>query len=263
MRRSAEWAVRCMHESRYYERNSFLTLTYDNAHLPQKGTLVIKHLQDFWKRLRMHLQRDHGVTDTKYFACGEYGEVKGRPHYHAVLFGWDFPDKVATENNPWAKDPLFHSDSLTKLWGHGKTVVGTLTASSAAYTARYTMKKVYGEKSAEAYHAEGKIPPFNAVSKGIGRRYFAEFRGDFFPCDYLVREDNYQRIPVPRFYDKLLAEISEEELAEVKRQRKLRALDLNPNDQTRERLKIREAVLLLKIQRLRRNLEAASQNETK
>lgn len=260
MKHSAEWATRVMHEARYYERRSFLTLSYATPHLPARGTLVFKHLQDFWKRIRTYLKRNHNVTDTKYFACGEYGEKKGRPHYHAILLGWDFPDKVPIKQSEKTQEVLYRSEQLQKLWGLGDCFIGEVTSQSAAYTARYTMKKVYGEAAEEEYHAMEKEPPFITMSQGLGRRYFNQFKTDMYPCDYVTTED-YRKIQIPRFYDKLLAQLSADELEHIKEQRKIRAAAGNQNDRTPERLKIREAVLKLKIRSLQRNLERV-QNET-
>lgn len=268
LRKAAEWAVRCVHESRYHERNSFLTLTYETKYLPKNSSLCKKDLQDFLKRLRTHLHDTedylkihepyHGPwqpPEIKYFACGEYGEAKGRPHYHAVLFGWDFPDRIIVQNNPWAKDPLYESPTLNKLWKWGVCKIGELTQSSAAYTARYTMKKVYGTESRGMYEDQGKIPPFNLMSKGIGREYFKEFRTDMFPCDYVLDPETKARIPVPRFYDKLLAELDAEKAAHIKRMRQQKADQRNPADMTPERLAIREECLKIRIERLKRPLE--------
>lgn len=259
LRKAAEWAIRCVHEARYHKRNSFLTLTYDTPHLPKNNSLIKKDLVDFWKRLREHLDRVETYlkinepyygpwqpVPIKYFACGEYGEVKGRPHYHAVLFGWDFPDREPVNNNPWAKDPLYESKTLNKLWGNGVCKIGDLTASSAAYTARYTMKKIYGAESKALYEDQGKIPPFNLMSKGIGRRFFNEFQQQIFTCDFVRNPETKQPQPVPRFYDKLLQALDAEKAAHVKDMRQQKQNRANPEDSTPERLEMRHESLKLR-----------------
>ncbi len=50
---SRQWATRMVHEAYMHEHNSFITLTYDNEHLPEDGSLVRKHLTDFFKRFRL------------------------------------------------------------------------------------------------------------------------------------------------------------------------------------------------------------------
>ena len=89
--RSRDWALRCVHEASLHERNCLVTLTYDSEFLPPFGSLVPSDLQKFLKRLRKSLG-----ADIKFFACGEYGETGGRPHYHLCLFNCDFDDK-----EPW------------------------------------------------------------------------------------------------------------------------------------------------------------------
>ena len=78
-----EWSLRMLHELTYHPQSSFITLTYDDYHLPSDNSLKKRHLQLFIKRLRKNL----GERRIKYFACGEYGGQTMRPHYHAILFG--------------------------------------------------------------------------------------------------------------------------------------------------------------------------------
>lgn len=256
MKRAAEWAVRCIHESRYYDATCFITLTYDTPHLPPRQTLVKKDFQDFMKRLRAHLDYQHDIEEIRYFMAGEYGESKGRPHYHAIIFGYDFPDKTPCEKNPWSESPLYESEELTKLWGMGRCTIGTLTHQSAAYVAAYTTKKVYGKDMEKEYAAQGKIPPYNAMSQGIGRRWFTAFKGDIYPCDYLIHPETKIRMAVPRFYDKLLAEYSLEEYEAVKQKREQkRSRSVNPENDSPERLAVREECHKLRIARLKRRIE--------
>ncbi len=89
LERSRQWAMRCMHEAQLHENNCFITLTYDNTHLPSDGSLHYKDFQLFIKRLR----KKFGNTRIRYYMAGEYGENFGRPHFHACIFGHDFHDK--------------------------------------------------------------------------------------------------------------------------------------------------------------------------
>lgn len=289
LKRSAEWALRIVHESRYYARSSFLTLTYDHGHLPESRSLVVEDFQKFMKRLRMRLSRGvlneagledekinrdfigprlpvngiEYVEDIKYFACGEYGENKGRPHYHAVLLGWDWPDRVPVPNNPGAKDKLYDSPLLASIWGQGNVRIGDLSANSAAYVARYTMKKTYGKDADREYKETGRIPPFNLASKGIGRRFFHEFRDDIYPCDSILSQDGNHRLPVPRFYDKLQQALQDafigprledhkDELREVKAARRARGEEREA-DNTPERLAVKEKILKMRIASLKKS----------
>lgn len=84
--RSREWTTRLIHELSYWDKASFVTLTYDNEHLPSDNSLSVRHWQLFMKRLRKQVE----PLKIKYFASGEYGDKFGRPHYHAIIFGLDF-----------------------------------------------------------------------------------------------------------------------------------------------------------------------------
>ena len=123
---SRQWAIRCVHEAQMHEHNAFITLTFDKEHLPDDHSIRKEHLQKFFKRLRKRI----GV-DIRYFACGEYGSRNNRPHYHAIIFGYDFPDKylhTKTRNG----DLLFRSPTLEKAWKFGYSLIGHVTFESAA-----------------------------------------------------------------------------------------------------------------------------------
>ncbi len=135
--RSQSWAVRCFHESSLYDRNCFVTLTYNNSCLPNPPSLVPRHFQLFMKRLRFR----YGSHRIRFFHCGEYGSKYGRPHYHACLFNFDFPDKVF--HTSIRSKPYYVSDSLSNLWPYGFSLISDLTFSSAAYVARYIVKKSF------------------------------------------------------------------------------------------------------------------------
>ena len=127
-----------------HEENSFVTLTYSDEHLPDGGRLVLDDFQRFFKRLRKRV----GVP-VRYYHCGEYGETFGRPHYHACIFGYGFPDRVL-----WSYSngqPLYSSKELSDLWPYGHALIGEVTFDSAAYVARYIMKKVNGDRADEHY----------------------------------------------------------------------------------------------------------------
>lgn len=268
LRRAGDWAMRCMHEFKSvkvvdrmrvpkYEAGCFLTLTYDDSHLPVNRSLEPEDFRGFMKRLREYLVRVEGYNEPiKYFMCGEYGPVKGRPHYHAVLFGWAPKDQVSVPNNPGASDILYDSEVLTGLWKCGRVRIGTLTARSCAYVARYCLKKVFGLEAEKVYTDTGRVPPYNGMSKGIGRDYFFQFKGDFFPSDFIVDEETFIKRAVPRFYDKVLEALDKGEYEAVKQKRAERAGKfLKLSDSTPERLRIREECAERRVKRLTRSLD--------
>lgn len=244
LRRSREWAVRIMHERRYHDEACFLTLTYDDLHLPFDGGLCKKDLQDFWKRLRSK------VGKVRYFACGEYGSQLSRPHYHAALFGWTPPDLVACGFGGDG-DRIYSSDFLESVWGNGICVVGELSFASAAYVARYVTKKVYGPSSDEYY--QGKTPEFLVMSRrpGIGEQFVSDYGKQMLDNDFLVIDN--QKYTLPRYYDKKISLQDEQVFASIKAERVRKALAA-PLDSP-SRLAQRELYRTLKAQKLVREYE--------
>lgn len=136
--KAKDWATRAVLEMKYHSNSCFLTLTYDDCHLPKDGKLVKKHLQDFFKHLR------NWNYKFRYLACGEYGSITGRAHYHAIMFGVDFSQLYDIEE--WSKGSdgqmLYHSNYLDSIWTFGRVVIGAASFESVAYVARYTTKKI-------------------------------------------------------------------------------------------------------------------------
>lgn len=117
LQRAKEWAVRCWAESNSYVDNcAFVTLTYTDDSNP----IVLRKsdFQAFMKRFRISLERKFGVKDVKYFACGEYGGLSLRPHFHAIIYGFNFPDRRFVKRTDKGY-PLYTSELLTNVWGKG------------------------------------------------------------------------------------------------------------------------------------------------
>ncbi len=241
LERSRQWAMRCVHEASLYEDNCFITLTYDDKNLPRDGSLNKKHFQDFMKRLRSRFVERR----IRFFHCGEYGVKYRRPHYHACLFNFDFVDKrvfkVVNGNR------LFTSVDLESCWEFGFSSVGSLTFESAAYVARYIMKKITGDAAEDHYrgvHSEtGELvklqPEYTTMSRrpGIGREWFDRFRGDVYPGDDVILRGRSMR--PPRYYDCLFEVEDPSAFAEIKSERIRRAYK-GRDDCTPERLAVRE-----------------------
>lgn len=246
------WAARCVHHAQTYLENSFLTLTYDEDHLPHGATLYPHHLQLFVKRVRKSLY----PKLVEYFGCGEYGDELGRPHYHLLLFNHRFPTE-AIWNKSHAGFAQYLSSALTKLWPYGRATQGELTFESAAYCARYALKKINGEKAKRHYERvdpeTGEItrraPEFLLMSKRrpIGKEWLTNFKSDVYPSDFIVVRG--QKMKPPRYYDQ---QLSEAEKTPIKEARALRAK--RSPDNTPERLKAREIVKLAQVKQLQRNL---------
>lgn len=246
LERSRQWAIRAVHESQLHDQNCFITLTYSDDHLPPGATLVKRDVQLFLKRLR----KARGSFRTLY--CGEYGETTQRPHYHALLFGLDFNDKQPLKRTG-SDEMIYSSAQLDKVWGLGHCSVGALTFESAAYVARYVVKKITGD-AAEAHYA-GRLPEFMqpSLKPGIGSQWLEKFRSDVYPSDQLVVRDGIVCSP-PRYYDKQQeAHIGEDAFAKHKSKRRRKALKHKSNN-TRERLAVREEVQASKLKQLKRGL---------
>jgi len=176
LERSRQWAVRCMHEASLHEKNSFVTLTYKDA--PE--SLEYRDFQLFMKRLRKVRGR------CRFYMGAEYGEQRGRPHFHALLFGVAWPDGVYLGKSP-SGFKLFRSAQLSALWPQGFASVGDVTFESAAYVARYCMSVITGDKAVE--HYGGRKPEFGRMSlrPGIGRAWIDKYgRSDVLPDGNVV-----------------------------------------------------------------------------
>lgn len=262
MERARQWAVRCMHEASLYESNVFVTLTYNEAHLPDGNELNYADFQKFMKRLRKKFPQRR----IRFFMCGEYGENRGRPHYHACLFNIDFDDRVYFKTGP-SGSRIYTSKTLQDLWADrnsdpiGFVTVGDVNFDSAAYVARYVMKKRLGRGSAEEYEfidlETGEVhqrdAEFNRMSlkPGIGRGFYDKFKRDIFPHDLVVV--NGKEMKPPKYYYKMLAEddgFTYDDLQYV-REKRARACAA---DNTPERLEVKETVLDARLKFLKREL---------
>lgn len=244
LERSRQWAIRCIHEASLYDNNCFITLTYRTECLPSGGSLRPKDFTDFMKRFRK--KYGEGI---RYFQCGEYGEQFSRPHHHACIFNFDFPDKELLSFN--RGNPIYTSVSLSQLWPFGFSSIGDVTFESAAYVARYIMKKVTGDVA--DLHYDGRQPEYVTMSRrpGIASDWFKKYSSDCYPKDYITIRDGLKCRP-PKFYDRLYAENHQLELLEIQKKRRLYA---ESHLETDCRLRDRELAAQLRAKKLCRNLE--------
>lgn len=220
--RSAHWAVRCVHEASLHEDNCFITLTYNPENLPPDCGLVKSDFQKFIKRLRKYLKG----RKIKYFQCGEYGDRNNRPHYHAIIFNYNFDDWVYLFDSP-SGEPIYSSPTLEKIWGLGFVTIGTVTFESASYVARYCLKKINGKKADEIDPATGlkhyeRInshtgeisevwPEYCTMSRGgrsgrgIAHDWISKYTSDFYPKDFTTIRG--RRVSPPAYYDRYLKSI--------------------------------------------------------
>lgn len=231
-----------MHEASLYERNCFLTLTYDDENLPYRSALDYPTFQKFMKRLRKFA----APIQPRFYMCGEYGPENWRPHYHSCIFNFDFDDKVYWSKSPGGEN-LYRSPSLERLWPFGFASIGSVTFESAAYVARYCVQKITGFNAKSHYlrrdqAGEYSLPPeFNHMSlkPGIGSAWLSKFQTDVYPLDYVIV--NGVKCKPPKYYDRLFSRVDPDTLEDIKFQRDQLARS-RFEDNTPERLAVKEIV---------------------
>lgn len=259
LERSRQWAIRCVHEAQMHEHNSFVTLTYDDAHL-KSLSLDYRDFQLFCKKLRKRLGK------FRFYMAGEYGSKYSRPHFHACLFGVDFVDKSYLRTTG-SGSKLFSSKLLADVWNNGYCSVGTVNFESAAYVARYVLDKVYdGNKFHEIINPDTgevfrRVKEFSRMSLGtskdklggIGKSWLQKFGADVYPHGKVV--SNGVEVLPPRYYDNIYKlEDAIGYAAMVDRRRK--SADRQWEDQSPKRLLVKEKVKLAQLDMLSRDLGA-------
>lgn len=231
---SRRWADRCMIENMYHDKSYFLTLTYDDEHVPRSWysdpstgeafesfTLKKKDLQDFHKRLRFH------YTDTlRFYACGEYGSHTFRPHYHSIMYGLDLPDL-----QPFQRTKLgyqyYTSRWLADIWKNGHVMVGEVNWNTCAYVARYIMKKHLG-KDSDFYVQHGLEPEFTLMSRrpGLAHQYYEDHKDELIAGKeiFISTDTGGKKLRTPKYYDAYFELDFPEEFAIIKEDRLHRAL---------------------------------------
>lgn len=240
--KSREWANRAVMEQMYHQESWFLTLTYDDEHLPRSypvdestgeiisvhATLVKKHLQDFLKRLRFHTTQKF-----RYFVAGEYGTQSYRPHYHLLLFGLRLNDLSVISQN-FAGQSYYVSDMIQKCWPDGIHILGPVTWQSASYVAQYTMKKATHGYDPRYYRVAAIQPEYQSMSlkPGLGRQYYDDHPDLFDYQTFSVSTpQGGRRMVPPEYFRKLFkAEHPEEYLR--------RSLDSRKEQEIKEHLEL-------------------------
>jgi hypothetical protein len=259
---SRQWALRCEHEISLHSENTYITLTYDQEHIPSTGSLVKKDFQDFMKRYRKSIS----PKKIRYFMCGEYGDELSRPHYHAIIFGHEFPDAYHFKTKKDIK--YYRSPQLEKLWTNGQSIIGQACFETAAYVARYITKKITGDTAFDHYStidtATGELgillPEYISMSTGnrhdgdggIGRNWYKRFKRDL-DKDFITSRGI--RMRAPKYYDRLQQK-DEPELHTIKKdKRRESAAKSDWREKTPERLAVKEHILKKKLKLLERGYE--------
>lgn len=184
--KTTEWYIRLKEETKKNLSNSFLTLTYNDDEIPEKG-VDKEEIQRFIKRLRHEY-------DFKYYLIAEYGPKTGRPHYHALLFGIDIWTKPKKTNLTTIK-------LLEKIWKHGNIKIDTIEAERIHYVAEYHVLR-YGVP-------DGLNTTFSLMSKNLGNNYLQEQNNFHVFIDQMYYRNGNFKLALPRYYKERLYPKSE------------------------------------------------------
>lgn len=259
--RSREWAVRCVHEASLHDCNSFITLTFNSKSLDKNLSLDKRDFQLFMKRLRKAIH----PKKVRFFHCGEYGCQNGRPHHHACLFGYDFPDKILWQVRNGVR--LYLSSMLDELWSDPKTgesygfsTIGDVTFESAAYIARYVVKKIIGKELENRDPDCGVVPEYITMSRrpGIAHDWIETNMKSTYSDDKLPIKDRNGKIFVMKplkYYDSIYDLTDHDNMNKLKGIRKLRAKKYHEKNGTPERLFASRKIKEQQLSNLRRPYE--------
>lgn len=241
---SRQWADRCVMETMTTpdDMSWFVTLTYDDDNIPSllsgdvdspfPGSINWDDHQKFVKRLRDHADRHDFGHDLRHYSAAEYG-VKGlRPHYHMMLYNMVIPDLKYYKRNKQG-DILYTSDIIADIWQGGFVVIGKADWRTAAYTARYVIKKRKG-KEARQYYTDFGIAPESTRSSnrpGIASAYYDEHWHDLYygSSQKIVLPsigDMANITTPPRFFDEKFRLVDPDRLVEIKLKRREIAIEL-------------------------------------
>lgn len=208
--RAREWTSRLMDELTWYNDICIIILTYDTKYINwgkrtqegRFGTLWHPDVQKYIKRLRksIHTEWKKGnlngqEKELKYFIAGEYGDEKGRPHYHIVLYGLN-----GLKNKK-------HREIIEKNWHYGNLYhdnkAREVDEAGMRYVAQYVQKKIYDGKNGAYYNKRGITEPYNISSKGLGKRTALRDEKIFEENGYTYPNGDGKIKPVPRYYIKV------------------------------------------------------------
>lgn len=275
LEKSRQWAIRCLHESQLHDYNCFLTLTYNPAsehlirHIDKKTGEITLSLNKrdymlFLKNLRQKILRYPdlflGKSQLRFFQCGEYGDEhimpdgtvhNPRPHHHMIIFGIDFKDRSYWKQSTGF--PLYTSETLKELWPHGYSTIADVTFESAAYVARYITKKINGDMADD--HYGGRTPEYITMSRrpGIAREFAEQYLTSIYPKDSILVRPGMIARP-PKFYDQIYDIHYPEKFLKIKEKRK-RYLENRVEENTEERLLVKEKIQKIKADMLIRPIE--------
>lgn len=239
---SRTWAVRNCLELETSKNAFFITLTYDDEHLPTSELLIKstsevitvpelfpRDLQLFLKRLRKKF------GELRFFACGEYGSQTQRPHFHLIIYNIDIPDLVFYKMS-FNGDPYYNSASMQEVWPFGYVVIAGVTFDSICYVSRYVLKKKYGNSLVD-FNKEFQVISKDGIQRdfqqeflrmsrrpGIGKSFFEENFQEIYKADKVIvsRKGKAFLSSPPRYYDNQLQLVDPDLFLDVKNRREIK-----------------------------------------
>ncbi|UPW41968.1 replication initiator protein [Dipodfec virus RodF1_53] len=274
--RARNYSTRAIHE--YYSNrdipSSFVTLTFNedsihNRPVPNYKSVYRTEISGFVKRLRERVSRVYDRT-IRVFASGEYGSLRDRPHYHLIIYGFDFPDK--TPHLSRTKDckliTYYRSKFLEDLWtfpgtdiSYGYSSIGEVNQSSCQYITGYVSDKLdeFGDKD---YKQLGIEKPFfyTPSRPGLGAEYFNRYYKEIIANGY-CHWHNKVKAPIPPYYISLLKDLDPLLYKSYKLDKMKLLIDnlfIENLEFSEQRLKVREEALKLKYDKRIRSYEELS-----
>lgn len=183
-----------------------------------------------------------------------------RPHYHLCIFGLHIDDLEFYKKN-FSGQEYFNSPSVSDTWNKGFVVITPFSWETAAYTARYCIKKVNNNLSEffETYNLE---PEYVLMSRrpGLAHQYYDDHKNDIYEDDklYMSTSKGVEIRRPPRYFDKMFEEDFPEVFENLKEHRKEMAEELtrlkleNTSLNYWEMLKVEEASKNASVDKLKR-----------
>lgn len=249
-KKQQEWTVRCLNEQQMLKSkglySSFITLTYKD--LPENASLDYTHWQKFIRSLK---KRNKGKS-IRYFGVGEYGENFGRPHFHAILFGHTFSDKVKLQGQKVKN--LYKSKELQSAWCNpltqeprGFVSVGDVTPESISYVCGYVQKKIYGQMQGQHYKYinldTGEITDkdlgnskflrapekaFMSRRPGIGSDFYDAYHSDMYRMNNNCIHIKGKEVSIPSYYNNKFKKDNPAEWLELKQMKEENMREYTP-----------------------------------
>lgn len=268
---SRMWATRSVNEAfmhDHFNDCSFVTLTFNPEMLNRRenpASLNKTAFRSWIKRLRKAIKEKYD-KEIRIMACGEYGAKHKRPHYHMIIYGFNFPEKTVWKYNKIrGKDVIYYrSQFLEDIWrpayssdGYGFSVIGLVNFETSAYVARYVTKKLFGRAAEQVY--KDKEPEFLTTSRnpGLGYNYLLKYYKDIFNHNYITLPNGF-KAPIPRYYSTKLEEFDPELYSKWsidKSNKMIENLFIENLDVTQQRLAIKEKLKILSLNVLCRQYE--------